>query len=298
MWYLCQWVSIYQFILSFAFVPLLPYIGASKPLSELPYQFYKGLLCFAGEDGCGGKGTMWLLLGYTALNFLFNAIGLMLTKHGSAVLRAISYALILPLTSLSFALPFMGQFREVISPWTIGGLFVALLGFAIYQRYMFLVDDGATEGDRGDEDPLESGTAEGGGGALGGQASAAGAAAEPIPYRRLSGAGTGVINKRSHQSTFQERVIGMGMAHRPRRGTWAGGSGSGGSGSGGGGSGGGAGGNDAELFDATSLGGSLGSGGVGAGGGRRGGAAGGERGGRGGSGYAPISSPGGSAPHS
>ena len=291
-WYLCQWVSIYQFILSFAFVPLLPYIGASKPLSELPYQFYKGLLCFAGEDGCGGKGTMWLLLGYTALNFIFNAIGLMLTKHGSAVLRAISYALILPLTSLSFALPFMGQFREVISPWTIGGLFIALLGFAIYQRYMFLVDDGASDGGRGDEAPLESGTAEGRGGALGGQDPAAGAAAEPIPYRRLSGAGTGVITKRSHQSTFQERVIGMGMAHRPRRGTWAGGSSSGG------GAGGDGAASDAELFDATSLGGSLGSGGVGAGGAKRGGATAGERGGRGGSGYAPISSLGGSAPHS
>ena len=48
-WYLCFWVSWYQFLVSFLFIPFLalPFIGGSStptPLSELPKQFLDGLI--------------------------------------------------------------------------------------------------------------------------------------------------------------------------------------------------------------------------------------------------------------
>lgn len=51
MWLLCYWVSWYQFLVSFLFMPLLavPYLGgtdAGTPLGSLPSSFKSGFLCW------------------------------------------------------------------------------------------------------------------------------------------------------------------------------------------------------------------------------------------------------------
>merc|ERR1711865_529406 len=56
-WYLCFWVSTYQFFVSFLFVPLLgvPFIsGEANPpsISHLPNQFWNGALCWVGSAPC------------------------------------------------------------------------------------------------------------------------------------------------------------------------------------------------------------------------------------------------------
>ena len=57
-----------------------------------------------------------LLIGYCGVNFVFNTIGLYLTKHAGAALNSISFSMLLPLTTMSYALPFLGKNREEIVP--------------------------------------------------------------------------------------------------------------------------------------------------------------------------------------
>ena len=74
-----------------------------------------------------------LMIAYCGINFVFNTIGLYLTKHAGAALNSISFSMLLPLTTLSYALPFLGPFREAIVPSTIVGLLVVLGGFLLYE---------------------------------------------------------------------------------------------------------------------------------------------------------------------
>ena len=71
---------------------------------------------------------MW---GYCAVNFVFNTLGLFLTKHGGAALSSISYSMLLPLTFVSNALPCLGPFQESFNRATVAGLIAVLTGFII-----------------------------------------------------------------------------------------------------------------------------------------------------------------------
>lgn len=102
--------------------------------------------------------------------------GLWLTKHGGAVLNAISYALLVPLTTVFFSFPFMGDYRETLHPATFGGLAAVLAGFALW-RYATIRDDAAAEAARAISPPD--------------------AAAEPVP---------------PSSSSFHERAVGMELA--------------------------------------------------------------------------------------
>lgn len=147
-WYLCQWVSIYQFLLSWLYLPLtvLPEFGGNG-WKELFPRFWNGMQCWLGSDDVCPKaydlpfpcderlGTFWLLLGYCVVNFTFNYVGLVLTKHSSATIRSVSYAVILPATSLAFSLQFMGELREKLTIYVPIAIVVVLIGFALYQRF-------------------------------------------------------------------------------------------------------------------------------------------------------------------
>jgi hypothetical protein len=167
--------SFFQFApwytVSFLFVPLLgvPFIsGEANPpsISHLPNQFWNGALCWVGSAPCCclgglnmtinnstsglcptiGEGTcptplgpaLWLLPGYTLCNFVYNALGLYITKHGSAVLRYISYALILPLATMAGA----SVFHEAITYYTLVGLITVIVGFGLYQKFHALASFG------------------------------------------------------------------------------------------------------------------------------------------------------------
>lgn len=142
-WYLTQWVSIIQFLVSFLFIPLLcvPGFGSAEgtPLADIPGTLVGGWNCFMERtDECKERHTFYLLLGYVLVNVCYNTLGLYLTKVGSALLNAISYALLLPNTTLLFFTPLVGPVQEpftALSWCTVAGLFVVLAGFILYQHY-------------------------------------------------------------------------------------------------------------------------------------------------------------------
>ena len=262
-WYLCFWVSLYQFLVSFAFVPLLgvPYISGSTsppPLSHLPTQFWDGALCWVGSAPCCcngglnatinnstsglcpviGEGTcptplgpaFWLLPGYTLCNFIYNALGLYITKHGSAVLRYISYALILPLATMAGA----QVFHEKITMYTLIGLVTVIVGFGLYQRYHALQmfngsgSGSSTEGGSGDGqvDDVFGGIGGGpGAGPLdkGYMPASAGKwfrhslTSDENPFAIGSPQFNHWKTIKKKQTSFQERVIGLGLAFPENR---------------------------------------------------------------------------------
>mmetsp|Transcript_3260 Transcript_3260/g.8582 ORF Transcript_3260/g.8582 Transcript_3260/m.8582 type:complete len:491 (+) Transcript_3260:3-1475(+) len=141
-WYLTQWVSIFQFLISFLFIPFLclPGFGSvhGTPLADLPEQFWGGFLCYMQvSEECADKPTFWLLIGYCGVNVLYNTLGLYVVKVASALMNALSYAILLPCTTLLFFTPLAGVAQEqfsVYSWFTLLGLTVALAGFVRYQQ--------------------------------------------------------------------------------------------------------------------------------------------------------------------
>ena len=67
-------------------------------------------------------------MGYTVVNFTMNVMGLLLTLHGSAVLRSIAYALKLPITNIVLCWPFIMHLiqhnPEHLTMWSVFGLVV------------------------------------------------------------------------------------------------------------------------------------------------------------------------------
>lgn len=117
-WYLTQWVSIFQFFISFLFMPLLclPGFGSASgtPLALLPVTFREGFFCFLEmTQECKDKHTFWLLMGYCMVNVAYNTLGLYLVKVASALMNALSYAILLPCTTLLFFTPLAGMAQEL-----------------------------------------------------------------------------------------------------------------------------------------------------------------------------------------
>lgn len=121
-WYVTQWVTTFQFLATFLFMPLqtLPGLGSrdGMPLSQVPEAFMDGLLCYAQRvPECAGKGAFLLLNGFVVANLCYTIAGLYLTTHGSAVLNALSYSLLLPFTTCVFFTPLLGPYQERLT-WT------------------------------------------------------------------------------------------------------------------------------------------------------------------------------------
>ncbi|CAK9000189.1 Crt homolog 1 (Chloroquine resistance transporter paralog 1) (DdCRTp1) [Durusdinium trenchii] len=142
-WYLTQWVSIWQFVVSFVYMPLLVLPGFSSKegmtISDVMDAFADGWTCYTQQDeACARGGAFLLLTGYCGVNVCFNTLGLYLTKHGSAVLNALSYSMLLPFTTALFFTPLLGPYQEPLTRdayFTFVGLVTVLIGFAIYQLY-------------------------------------------------------------------------------------------------------------------------------------------------------------------
>lgn len=136
--YLTQWVSIYQLFIGFLFAPfqVLPGMGSKDGMAlyEIWYHFRNGFYCFMEQNPtCRENHAFLLLCGYCIINFTFNTTGLYLVKHGSATLNSISYAIILPLTTIAFSLPILGRFQETFGTSTLLGLLTVLTGFFLWK---------------------------------------------------------------------------------------------------------------------------------------------------------------------
>lgn len=144
--FLTQWVSIFQFLLGFLVSPLqsLPGMGSTSgvELNQIIPKFIDGFYCFLETTQvCSSRRTFLLVTGYCFVNFIFNTLGLYLVKSGSATLNSISYAIILPLTTLMFSMPLLGIYQEPFQLNTIFGLIAVLLGFMIWKSEQILPDD-------------------------------------------------------------------------------------------------------------------------------------------------------------
>ena len=132
-------VSLYQVLLGFCFAPLLavPALGG-LPLTAVPHNLWQGWQCFLGHElegyGCHLPPPPWLvLLLYVLVNFVYNLLLLLITKHGSALLLVIASAVSLPITNVVFTLPLvMGDEAERWSWWNGAGLVVVVVGFLLY----------------------------------------------------------------------------------------------------------------------------------------------------------------------
>ena len=136
--HLTQWVSIYQCVFGILLMPLqlVPGLGSENgmTLQQSRDGLKFGWACFLEqEETCAENHSFLLLVSYCTINFLYNLAGLYLVKHGSSVLNAITGAIILPLTVLSFTLPLLGQFQEPFDWLTLAGLCVVLAGFSIWK---------------------------------------------------------------------------------------------------------------------------------------------------------------------
>ena len=136
--HLTQWVSVYQCLFGLLLMPLqmLPGMGSENGMTmqQSWNGMQRGWQCFMEQrESCAGQHSFLLLVSYCAVNFLYNLAGLYLVKHGSSVLNAISGAIILPLTVLSFTLPLLGPFQERFDWLTVAGLCVVLTGFSVWK---------------------------------------------------------------------------------------------------------------------------------------------------------------------
>mmetsp|Transcript_18752 Transcript_18752/g.26396 ORF Transcript_18752/g.26396 Transcript_18752/m.26396 type:complete len:359 (-) Transcript_18752:84-1160(-) len=136
--YLTQWVSIFQLLVGFILAPLqnLPGFGTSAygDAPDIWTQLRRGKDCWLEiSKECEARSTFWLLPGYVGINFVFNTLGLYLTKRSSAVLTSIAYALLLPVTTLTFSLNILGPYQEKITEFTWIGLSLTIFGFLLYR---------------------------------------------------------------------------------------------------------------------------------------------------------------------
>jgi len=146
-YYLTTFVSFYQVLLGFFFSPILAIPGlGGLAINEIPHNFYQGWQCFFGEEiegfDCHVPPFPYLIfLLYVIINFFYNVLLLLITKHGSALLLVISSAVSLPITNIVFTVDWlMGKDRESWSWGNCIGLIVVVIGFLLYS----LVGDSET----------------------------------------------------------------------------------------------------------------------------------------------------------
>ena len=152
--HLTQWVSIYQLLWGFILgaLQLIPGVGSShgSSLTEISQSFWSGLVCYVQRDEmCANRGTFFLLTGYCVINFVFNVLGLYLVKHDGAVLSTITNALLLPLSVLTFNLPWLGPYQEEYNPLTAVGLGIVTIGFLVWRTRLYSPDS-AIDADEGE----------------------------------------------------------------------------------------------------------------------------------------------------
>ena len=178
-------------------IPGLSGTTQSVSFVDIITQFWDGVKCTFTD--CRPYAAL-LLVGYCGVNVIFNTTGLFLTKRGGAVLNSLSFFLLLPINTFVFSAPFLGKkYREKFSWYTVGGLAVVLLGFVLYQRYNVFVDPGKEDGG---EPLLSVADEESGGG--------------DQQQRKRSSRTSQTSSSAAYTvpSSFQERIVGAGLAHR------------------------------------------------------------------------------------
>ena len=201
--YLTQQVSIYQMLIGIAMLPLTSIPGVANEegmsVAEAASTLDDGLLCYLQlpHSGCAHKPTFVLLTGYCLLNFIYNTLGLYLTKAASSTVNAITSSLLLPITTLAFTLPILGNFREDIKRETFMGLVIIVIGFLLYQ---YGSSSGSSRKKSQVSDPVDSGDN-------------LTLLDKDDDRRRFSKNRLRVIHSPAPIASFQERIVGIKIKH-------------------------------------------------------------------------------------
>ena len=133
-------ISIWQELLGFAFLPLLmlkAFGGLSQ--GEILKQMEYGYECYnerpplEGDDCSGAFSLFWI---YVLINWLLNVLLLILTKEGSAVMLVIANALAHHITNVAFSVQaIMGDDVEPFSAYDLLGLLLVIVGFLVYSNF-------------------------------------------------------------------------------------------------------------------------------------------------------------------
>ena len=122
-------MSCFQLLFGFLLFPAQCLTG-DVPLGTATRTFLDdAVLVATGRDAYRTS----LLALYVLNNFILNTSGIVVLKLGGASLTAILYAVLLPLSTLAFGAPFLGQYQEPIVATTLIGLAVVLVGFSLYE---------------------------------------------------------------------------------------------------------------------------------------------------------------------
>ena len=111
-------------------------------------------------DHCAGvtwhQSATFAMMNYCVVNFTYNLLQLLVTKHGSAVLMVVSSALALPLTNFAFSSrALMGHYVDKTSMADIAALVIVVSGFVVYS-FDGLGDNGKSKKRRARLLPLQA----------------------------------------------------------------------------------------------------------------------------------------------
>ena len=144
--YLNNWITMFKTIYS---VPLsIPAGYASSPVvtfSDLPTNFYQGLLCFLGKGTittgchpdvyCASYGPILTIL-FVFVFFTYSALVILLLNYTSTNVMFLALTLMVPLSNLIFAMPIIPSFlggQNVLRKSDVIGLFFIMAGLLFYR---------------------------------------------------------------------------------------------------------------------------------------------------------------------
>lgn len=108
-WYFGAWIAWFQLLWTLLLLPLtsIPSFGGHH-LKDMPELYAFGFRCWLGVssqpgDECSYNYIITTL--YIAVNFIYNIMILLLTKHASATVFTLSFAVQLPLSQIANDIP-------------------------------------------------------------------------------------------------------------------------------------------------------------------------------------------------
>lgn len=136
-WYFGAWIGWFQLLWTLLLLPIttFPFFGGHQ-FKDMPQQYLFGFKCWLGVNSQPGDECSYnyiITLAYFGVNFCFNILILSVTKHASATVFTLSFAVQLPLTQIAYSIPqIMQQYVEGFQATSIIALIIVLVGFAIY----------------------------------------------------------------------------------------------------------------------------------------------------------------------
>eukprot|EP01134_Creolimax_fragrantissima_P005161 CFRG5161T1 len=140
--YLNGWVAVWQFIVGIPLAIPAAYTVPGGNIAKIPDMIYGGLKCYMGintvmvategvtVDDCG-IAPFYVNI-YLIFNLGYNVLMILILKYGNANLLWLAMALMVPMGSAAFSMPFMPGYKPLGVNGTVG-LLVIVFGLAMYR---------------------------------------------------------------------------------------------------------------------------------------------------------------------